>query len=115
MARYLAYCVDGGLLCAKFTLLTVVKIVDRIEDPEKVHTEIAHLLHAHSKRDFEIKENLKDTAKDIDSVNDSFNQLVMAALIKFGYLQGLMKAQSAYPKFLTAMLRDDPGEDQTAN
>ena len=69
MARYLAYCVDGGLLQAKFTLMTVTEMYDKLE-PEtqgKIEAEIAYLLHCH-KRDtpWEIMENLRDTAKDID-------------------------------------------------
>ena len=56
-------------------------------------------------------DNLREHAEDIDPQTDSFNQSVMAALIKSRYLQGLMRAQKAYPKFLTAMLRDDYGDE----
>lgn len=37
----------------------------------------------------------------------------MVVLIQEGYLAKLMRAQKAYPKFLTAMLRDDSGEDSS--
>ena len=117
VARYLAYCVDGGLLQSKFTMKTLVEWVDKLEleEQNKIHSEIAYLLYCHKRETpWKIEDNLKDDAKDIDPQSDSFNQNVMAALIKFGYLQNLMKAKGAYPKFLTAMLRDDQGEDSSA-
>ena len=40
----------------------------------------------------------------------------MVALIQYNYLQNLMKNQkAAYPKFLTAMLKDDYGDDSAAS
>ena len=114
VARYLAYCVDGGFLQRKFTLMTITKLYDKLEETVKpmIDAEIAYLLHCH-KRDtpWEIMDNLKETAKDIDPQKDCFNQNVMVALIESGYLKNLLKAQKTYPKFLTAMLRDDFSED----
>lgn len=83
------------------------------DDAEKISKEIAYMLHCHNRdQPSKIQDKLHETAKDIDPTNDSFNQNVMAALIKSGYLQNLMKVSKTYPKFLTAMLRDDSGEDQ---
>ena len=117
VARYLAFCVDGGILQSQFTLMTVVSMVDKLEleDAHKIHTEIAYLLHCHRRETpWEVLDNLRDYTKDIDPQTDNFNQNVMAALLKSRYLQGLMRAQKAYPKFLTAMLRDDYGEESSS-
>lgn len=39
----------------------------------------------------------------------------MVALIESGYLKNLMKSQRAYPKFLTAMLKDEAGDDSSGS
>ena len=51
IARYLAYCVNGGLLCSKFTLKTMIENMKNLEQNEKneLHQEISFLLHAHNK------------------------------------------------------------------
>ena len=48
MARYLAYMVDGGLLCSQFTLTTMVDMVKKIpekQDEALIVAEITYLLH----------------------------------------------------------------------
>ena len=96
--------------------MTITKLYEKLEEANKqmIDAEIAYLLHCH-KRDtpWEIMENLKENAKDIDPQKDCFNQNVMVALIESGYLKNLLKAQKTYPKFLTAMLRDDSNDDNS--
>ena len=82
-----------------------------LDADEEIHKEIAFLLHCHNRENPGQLNELKDAAKDIDPQNDSFNQNVMAVLIEDGYLRELMRNQEMYPKFLTAMLRDDVGDD----
>lgn len=61
IARYLAYCIDGGLLQKKFTLQTIIELMDKLEQEQKsdIEAEIAYLLHCY-KRDSpgEIMEDL---------------------------------------------------------
>ena len=48
MARYLAYMVDGGLLCSQFTLTTMVDMIKKIpekQDEALIVAEITYLLH----------------------------------------------------------------------
>ena len=50
VARYLAYCLDGGLLQKKFSLVRLIKDMDGLqEEQQKIHKEIAYLLHVHNK------------------------------------------------------------------
>lgn len=48
IARYLAYCVDGGVLCSQFTLTTLIQFLDKVNetgDEKKINDEISYLLH----------------------------------------------------------------------
>ena len=48
MALYLAYIVDGGLLCSQFTLTTMIDMVKKIHeksDETLIVAEITYLLH----------------------------------------------------------------------
>ena len=52
VARYLAYCLDGGLLQRKFSLVKLIQDVDQLpekDDQDRIHREIAYLLHGHNK------------------------------------------------------------------
>ena len=93
VARYLAYCVNGGLLCSKFTMKTMIENLKTLDSSEQdeIHKEIAFLLHCHNRENPGQINELKETAKDIDPQNDSFNQNVMAVLIEDGYLRDLMR------------------------
>ena len=69
VARYLAYCVDGGLLQKKFTLKNMIDTVFKLENDERetIHREIAYLLHCHKReKPWDIVENLEEHSKDID-------------------------------------------------
>ena len=52
VSRYLAYCVDGGVLCSQFTLRTFVKMIESVRDAEdasKLREELRYLLHIRKK------------------------------------------------------------------
>ena len=52
VARYLAWCVDGGLLQSKFTIQTMIQFAEKVTDPEEealIQREIAYLLHLRDK------------------------------------------------------------------
>ena len=112
IARYLAYCIDGGLLQKKFTLQTIIELMDKLEQDAKadIDAEIAYLLHCYKRESpGDIIEDL--ASAQIDPQNACFNQNVMVALVQYEYLRKLMNTQRMYPKFLTAMLRDDYMEE----
>lgn len=54
VARYLAYAIDGGILCSQFTLQTFIKMLDKVNDPmgndtAELNREIRYLLHIREK------------------------------------------------------------------
>jgi hypothetical protein len=52
VARFLAYIVDGGLLCSQFTLFTMIKMLEKVTDEADeiiIVNEIAYLLHIRKK------------------------------------------------------------------
>lgn len=52
VARYLAYCVDGGLLQSKFTINTLISLTQKVNEGAKeaiLHKEIHYLLHLRPK------------------------------------------------------------------
>ena len=52
VARFLAYIVDGGLLCSQFTLFTMIKMLEKVTDEADeivIVNEIAYMLHIRKK------------------------------------------------------------------
>ena len=68
IARYLAYCVNGGLLQSKFTLKTMIENMKNMESGEmdEIHDEIDFLLHCHNREQPWNIKKLREQAKDID-------------------------------------------------
>ena len=69
VARYLAYCLDGGLMQSKFTLMQMMKIHDKLDADEQaiIESELAYMLHCHKRETpWEVLENLREGAKDIN-------------------------------------------------
>ena len=98
VARYLAWCVDGGLLQSKFTIQTMIGFAKSNfpdqEDEAAIQREIAYLLHLRDKDQawqWERASKLGDAVKDINPQQQVYNPSVMVALIESGYMQGLIK------------------------
>ena len=69
--------------------MEMLKLFDKLEVEEQqiIENEIAALLHCHKREaPWDVLENLRDGAKDINYQTDNFNQNVMVALIESGYL-----------------------------
>ena len=71
VARYLAFCIDGGLLQSKFTFKTLIECMQKISEPEDeaiLHGEIAYLLHLRSRENPEhgYRERLGEALKDMN-------------------------------------------------
>ena len=89
VSRYLAYCVNGGLLCSKFTLKTMIESLKFLETNQKdeIHEEISFLLYAHNRDKPNEYIKLLQMTGVIDPQKQWFNQNVMAVLIEDGYLR----------------------------
>jgi len=76
IARYLAYCVDGGLLQSKFTIQTMIEFAARVtdtDDEQTIQREIAYLLHLRDKDQAWTYKKLGDVLKDINPQQQLYN------------------------------------------
>lgn len=52
VARFIAYCIDGGLLCSQFTISIIIKMLNNVQDDsdiDKIVGELSYLLHIRKK------------------------------------------------------------------
>lgn len=116
VARYLAYSVDGGILCSQFTLTTLIKMLQNVSEPsdEKIiHQEIAYLLHIRRigkeydrSKGTSISSQLLELMQNYNSF--SLNNRVLVVLIETGYCQQHLSGtrKDTYPKFLITVLNN---------
>ena len=101
VARYLAYAVDGGILCSQFTLRHFISMLENVNDPTGndnmiLGQEIGYLLHCRkvhnitkeSEKEFNINMGMFTALKNIkEEFEDyTFNPKVLVVLIETGYL-----------------------------
>ena len=117
VARYLAYCVDGGILCSQFTLRTFVKMLEHVReqsDAVLLRNEVRYLLHIRRKdgafeRDGEqLGLQLKNLINDYHAY--TMNYRVLVVLIESEYCRKVISAvsedKSTYPNFLVSVLHN---------
>ena len=93
IARYLAHCVDGGMLCSQFTLSTLIRMIGNVTetlDELNLKTELLYLLHVrkHNTKYERTGEPITSVIKGIiNSPGDfTFNEKVLVVLVETGYI-----------------------------
>ncbi len=112
IARYLAYILDGGILCSQFTLRTYNKFLANVSDSkdmEILKNEFCYLLHIRKHgQPYERGETLSKKIKTLMNTPKEFtyNSKVLIVLIECGYIQQELSYMNyqEYPKFLISML-----------
>ena len=113
IARYLAHCIDGGILCSQFTLSTLIRMIANVTetlDELNLKTEILYLLHVRKKtQKYErTGENITSVIKTLISAPDefTFNENILGVLIESGYIQAEFNFLNPgeYPNFLKHVL-----------
>ena len=74
VARFIAYCIDGGLLCSQFTISLMIKMLQNVEDQEEilVNKELSYLLHIRKKGKEYEREN-KNLTKEFKELMNGYS------------------------------------------
>ena len=117
VARFVAYCTDGGLLCSQFTIAMLIAMltnVEVVEDEKKITDELQYMLHIRKigteyKRDAKMtmERQIKEMMNNEQGTRVfSYNAKVLVILIECGYIQEILNPMSKadYPRFLIALL-----------
>lgn len=92
-ARYLAFAVDGGILCSQFTLVSLLEMLKEVNDDDvrkEVKQEISYLLNIRLKG-LSYDRNVADLNSQIEMLKAKFqnytmNYRVLVVLIESGYI-----------------------------
>ena len=124
VANFLAYCVDGGILCAKFDLVKLINATKEMSRDDgnatsHVENEISYLLHI--RRDETTLYNRSNNSvlsgfKSILASPESkyiFNEKVMIVLLETGYTQRELEKENeiTFHVFLKFLLEDINSEE----
>ena len=114
MARYLAYIVNGGLLCSQFTFKTLIEMVKKVHessDRKKITDEIAYLVHIRKIGHQYDRKHSKSLGHQIhlllnNYVQYEYNYKVLVVLIDYEYVRDFVYDSNPYdyPKFLVGIL-----------
>lgn len=115
VARFITYCVDGGLMQSNFTISKLILMMKQCQDNDEkiIQNEIAYMLHVRRIG----KEYQRDPTTSLDKVfrdlmtNFSLyemNYKVLVTLIETGFCQQIMNFtdKSEYPKFLIKVYKE---------
>lgn len=93
IARYMAYCVDGGFLQSHFTIRTLIRILPQVTDAideSMIRDEILYMLHVRKKGEKYVRSQDPITAVVNNLVNNpqayEYNLKVLRELIETGYI-----------------------------
>lgn len=100
VSRYLAWCVDGGLLGAKFTMHDIVQHMPSISKlaEQKLNKILAFLLHVRPKdlsEPWDPMQSIVYALTGMSAVECTFNDRVMQVLLELGYVQRLYDPKAA--------------------
>lgn len=111
VSRYLAWCVDGGLLGTKFTMNDIVSHMSAISKlaEQKLNKIVAFLLHIRPKdlkQPWDLQQGVVYALMTMRAVECTFNDRVMQVLLELGYIQRLFDPKTAAKGMMTADCAD---------